>query len=52
MSSMPCFIMSYRAAHRLQSRKRNEVAQRCRHAHDDTSGGIIRERFTDGASFA
>src|SRR5262249_15875683 len=52
-----CFVHPHgnpgrRAAHRLQSRERNEVAQRCRHAEDDPSGGIIRERFTDGAGFA
>src|SRR5215472_1084317 len=68
MSSMPCFIMSYRkdvesfvhpdgnprrrAAHRLQGRERNEVAQSWPHAHGGASGGIIRERFTNGASFA
>jgi hypothetical protein len=40
-----------RAAHHLQSRKRNEVAQGSRHADHDTSCGIIRKLFADGTGF-
>jgi hypothetical protein len=41
-----------RAAHDLHGWKRDEVTQRSRHAHHDTSCRIVRELFADGTSFA